>query len=133
MFISQKPQNECIGTDIIQSAVAQITPQVGGYPGYIPIPDTAMGASTCLIQVYYNPAELPVGVTAASLSATPLVTIDEFTDVLVDPINDTWATPGMKLLNFANYLIESPKNIQKAKIIPFNSLINVYIVLNYYK
>ncbi len=139
MFSSAK-YSQCLGVGIIQSKEAQSSKDSLGdsnYPGYIEIPAEASGASAVLVQVYYNPDEVAdLGIDLDTLAGKPLVTIDEFTDfssVPVNEINKEWATPGMKLLNYGNFLIETGINIKNAKIIPFNTDINVYVCFNYYK
>lgn len=135
MFTPEK-YSECIGTIVIQSKAEQASRSTT-YPGYITVPEGAAGANAVLVQVYYNPTEVvSSGIDLDNLAGVPLVSIDEFNSYDgVDPnnVNQEWSTPGMKLLNFGNFLIETGKNISNAKIIPFNAAINVYIVLNYYK
>ncbi len=124
MFTNNKPSTECLGTTVIQSKSSDVVAA-----GYIEIPAAAQGANSVLVQVYYNPNELPSGMTDNDLAGVPLVTIDEFNDA---PVNAEWATPGMKLVNFGMFLIETPLNIGRAKIIPFNAEVNVYVALSFY-
>lgn len=139
-MFSKEKYSQCIGTTVIQSKTAQASRNSNdepNYPGYISIPADAEGATSALVQVYYSPEEIAKqGMSLDDLAGKPLVTIDEYTDysdVPTDQVNKEYSTPGMKLLNYGSYLIETANNISKAKIIPFNKEINVYVSINYYK
>lgn len=127
MFSASKPNTECIGTTVIQSKASSA---VEDYPGYISVPDAASGATSVLVQVYFDPDDLPRDKEANDYAGKPLVAIDEYNDEVEAA---GYATPGMKLVNFGNYLLETPLNIGKAKIIPLDEDLNIYVVLNYYK
>lgn len=136
MFNQKKPISDCLGSVTIQTATESAKDH---YPGFIKVSDfSAMGACSVLVQCYYNPAELPVdgSITIDNLAGVPIIAIDEFNTydgVSPDQINSGWAGAGMKLVNFGNFLLETPNNIEAGKIIPFNSKINVYVVINSYK
>lgn len=148
MPLTPKEYSKCIGNAVIESQNAQSAVDGNGvstYPGYIPIPDGAEGANAVLIQVYVNPEELEAAqLTFDDIAGVPLVTINESDMDNADlddsgnlTINDAavggYSTPGQKLLNYGNYLVETGNNIRKAMIIPFNKDINVYIALTYFK
>ena len=127
MFINafNKPTSECIGHAVLQTKSASAITA-----GYVVIPDAAAGSKSILVQVYIDPNDLPRGKTMDDYRDKPLVTINEFDDT----ISDTgYATPGMKLLNWGNFLLETPSNIGNAKIVPFDADLNVYVALSYYK
>lgn len=146
-MFTAKEYSKCIGNAVLQSQSEQSSrddDQNIDYPGYITIPDEASGANAVLIQVYVNPEELlALGLTIDDIAGVPLVTINESDkdnasisgEVL--SINSVavggYSTPGQKLLNYGNYLVETGHNISKAMIIPFNRNINVYIALTYFK
>lgn len=148
MPITAKEYSQCIGNAVIESKNAQSSTDGKGesnYPGYIPIPDSASGANAVLVQVYVNPEELlAAGLTFDDIAGVPLVSINE-SDMDNASLDDSdrltinsvvvggYSTPGQKLLNYGNYLIETANNIRKAMIIPFNKDINVYIALTYFK
>lgn len=147
-MLSSKEYSKCIGNSVIQSQAAQASVGDDGspnYPGYIPVPDDAAGANAVLIQAYVNPEELlAAGLTFDDIAGVPLVTINEsdFDNKGLDgdrnlTINSVrvggYSTPGQKLLNFGNYLIETASNIRRVMVIPFNPEINVYVAFTYYK
>lgn len=140
----------CIGNSIIQSKTAQASQDGGGvtnYPGYIPVPDlpSAVGANYVLVQVYVDPTELAAAnLTFDDIAGIPLVTINEsdLPNIGLDAFNNLtingnavsgFPTPGQKLLNYGNYLIETASNIANAMIIPFNPNINVYVAFTYFQ
>lgn len=147
-MIIQKTYTECVGTSMVQSKNAQSAQSDDDnssiYPGYIAVPENT-GARVVLIQAYVNPEELgAVGKTFDDIAGVPLVTINE-TDLpnatldangnlLINGIQvGGYSTPGQKLLNFGEYLIENATNITNAMIIPFDKNINVYLVFTYFK
>jgi len=142
-MITPKEYSKCIGNAVLQS---QIEMSRGtSYLGYIPVPDGATGANAVLVQVYVDPNELATsGLTFDDIAGVPLVTINEsdLDNASLDSSNNLlissvlaagYTTPGQKLLNYGNYLIETAYNISKAMIIPFKSDINVYIALTYFE
>jgi len=148
MPLTPKEYSKCIGNKVIQSKEAQSSQDDNGssnYPGYISIPDGAVGANAVLVQAYVNPDELKeAGLTFDDIAGIPLVTINEsdYNVATLDSNNNlcingvqvgSYSTPGQKLLNYGSYLIETGNNIRNAMIIPFNKDINVYVALTYFK
>lgn len=139
--------SKCIGNAVLQSKTEQSSrddSEAIDYPGYITIPDAAAGANAVLIQAYVDPQELAdAGLTIDDIAGVPLVTINESdidnaslsgeTLMISSVAVGGYSTPGQKLLNFGNYLVETGHNISKTMIIPFNRNINVYIALSYFK
>jgi len=119
--------SDCLGAVMVKS---RDMIEASGYPGHILVPDSVQGATSVLLQVCVDPDNLPSGTTMDDLSGKPLVTINEFDETIVA---DGFATPGMKLVNFGSYLIDTPGNMNRAKIIPFNDDVPVYLMFNFYK
>lgn len=148
MKFSNQKYSECIANAVVQSKIAQSArnpDSSSSYPGYIPMPDIAVGANYCLVQAYVDPAELAAaGKTFDDIAGIPLVTINEsdIDSASLDAMGNLninsvpvagYTTPGQKLLNWGNFLIETANNISKAMIIPFDENINVYVALTFYK
>lgn len=147
-MLTPKEYSKCVGNSITQSKNAQSSKDaldIPNYLGYITVPDGAVGANAVLVQVYVNPEELSAaGLTFDDIAGKPLVTINEsdLANTTLDSNSNLliggipvlgYATPGQKLLNYGNYLIETAYNIRNAMIIPFDKNINVYIALTYFQ
>lgn len=146
MFTAEK-YSKCLGNVVVESKAAQSSKSpldIPNYVGYIPVPDGASGANAVLVQAYVDPAELQAaGLTFDDIAGKPLVTINEsdLANASYDNGNlyissrlvGGYSTPGQKLLNYGNYLIETAYNIRNAMIIPFDKNINVYIALTYFE